>query len=111
VSLAIWGCYYNGSGACTDVTNIGFVGLVSAGNGRYGQSDLAGNILEWNLDMNASYTGPCFDCANATAGTGRVVRGGVYNSNSATYLRNGLRSQTSPVGRYPLLGGRCARTP
>ena len=57
---AIWNCNYGSDpGNCTDVTNIAPVGSATLGAGLWGQLDLVGNLLEWNLDYNAPYASPC----------------------------------------------------
>ena len=49
------------------------------GDGKWGQSDLAGNVWEWTLDWYASpYSMPCNNCADLTAASYRVVRGGGF---------------------------------
>jgi formylglycine-generating enzyme required for sulfatase activity len=111
-SLAIYGCYYNGTGSCTGVTNIAAVGSVAAGAGKWGQLDLAGNVWEWNLDW---YRGldvtQCNNCANLTAASFRVIRGGSFKFD-ATGLPAAVRyNYYFPAGRDVGLGGRCARTP
>jgi len=60
-SLAVYNCYFNSTGICSGVSQIAPVGSVTAGNGKWGQSDLAGNVYEWTLDSFASpYTQiPC----------------------------------------------------
>jgi formylglycine-generating enzyme required for sulfatase activity len=110
-NLAVYGCYYNGSGSCTGVTNIASVGSVAAGNGKWGQSDLAGNVWEWVLDWYVSpYPKPCNNCANLTAASDRVIRsGGFYDP--ASYLLSSYRFYYTPAARFNPLGARCARTP
>lgn len=84
-----------------------------AGNGKFGQSDLAGNVFEWVLD---GYKVPynetnCIDCAYLPPGPPRVIRGGGY-VNAATYLRAGNREYSrAPSTRSDFIGVRCARTP
>ena len=69
---AIFECNYPpGSTTCTGVTNIAPVGTAQLGAGFYGQLDLAGELNEWMLDYNASYTVPCVDCAFLTHASGR----------------------------------------
>jgi formylglycine-generating enzyme required for sulfatase activity len=46
-NLAVYGCFYNGTGTCSGITNIAPVGSVAAGSSRWGQFDLAGNVWEW----------------------------------------------------------------
>lgn len=81
------------------------------GNGRWGHSDLAGNVLEWTLDWyDPAYVSPCTDCANLTPGTLRVLRGGNFLDN-APFLRTSARGNLSPSDRADVVGFRCARKP
>ncbi len=113
---AIYNCYYpNGSGTlCTGVANIAPVGNASQGVARWGQLDMAGEVLEWNLDWYANYTS-CTDCADTTVASGRVVRGGSFNSPSVplpVQLLPPTRSGDAfPADRDVHDGFRCARTP
>jgi formylglycine-generating enzyme required for sulfatase activity len=108
-NLAVYSCRYNGSGTCTGVTNIAPVGSVPAGNGRYGQSDLAGNLWEWTLDWYASpYLNPCNNCSYVQANAAdRVPRGGGFNTD-APYLS--FRGNNTPTSRNNYLAARCARS-
>jgi len=114
--LAVYGCYFpSGTGSCSGVTNIAPVGSIplSRGNGRYGQADLAGNVIEWNLDSYEAYATPCVNCANsAVAATYRVFRGGELYGDASNLLSSD-RSDTvaTPDFRYFNVGLRCARTP
>ena len=81
------------------------------GDGKWGQSDLGGNVLEWTLDYYASpYLLPCNDCANSTVSSTRVIRGGGFLY-SASGLRAAYRYFYAPAGRGFDVGLRCARTP
>jgi formylglycine-generating enzyme required for sulfatase activity len=79
------------------------------GDSWAGHTDLAGNVGEWTLDWHATqYSDPCVDCANLTAASNRVWRGGGYLSGAAS-LRTAARIVNSPGIRYYYLGSRCAR--
>jgi formylglycine-generating enzyme required for sulfatase activity len=101
------GCYGNAANA---------VGSESpAGDGLWGQSDLAGNVWEWQLDWHESpYPTPsCNNCADTadTNASYRVVRGGGFGIDAADLLAS-VRDYDAPAGRdYDGLGFRCARTP
>jgi formylglycine-generating enzyme len=80
-----------------------------AGDGKYGQADLAGNVSEWTLDWyQSAYVDPCADCADLTPSTSRVFRGGGFYE-GASSLRTAFRNVVAPTGRYDTLGVRCAR--
>jgi len=77
---------------------------------RWGQLDLAGNVVEWNLDWFAPYVDPCVDCAYliATPAAGRVDRGGGCASDLSSLspqARSGWSLRSSEIGV------RCARAP
>jgi sulfatase modifying factor 1 len=79
-----------------------------AGDGRWGQADLAGSVWEWNLDWMADYAEPCVDCAVVSGGDYRIARGGGFKSMPAE-LRTALRSWGTPAERDSFFGARCAR--
>jgi formylglycine-generating enzyme required for sulfatase activity len=109
-SLAIYGCYYDGTGTCIGVTNIARVGSAAAGNGKWGQSDLAGNVWEWVFDgFSSPIIVPCNNCAETTSVYYRVYRGGSF-SNDASTLQLTYRLANAPATRGNYLGIRCART-
>lgn len=101
-------CVGDGMPGCAG-TDVVAVGTKSAGDGLWHQSDLAGNVWEWTLDLYASYANPCTDCANLTVGSDRVIRGGGL-SNGASDLRTGVRHNFTPSYRYYSVGVRCARS-
>jgi formylglycine-generating enzyme required for sulfatase activity len=79
------------------------------GDGKWGQSDLAGNVYEWTLDKYASvYGNPCNDCADLTPASNRVIRSGHALTN-ATYLRTADRRYSPSTVATALVGVRCAR--
>jgi formylglycine-generating enzyme required for sulfatase activity len=110
-NLAVWDCRYHGTGNCSGTTNIAPVGSVPAGNGKWGQSDLAGNIWEWIFDWHSpSYAVPCSDCADITESPGRLARGGCFSCQSTTVLGVAYRTNHAPNRRLNFFGVRCART-
>ena len=87
------------------------VGSKSPGNGRWGQSDLSGNLTEWTLDreMRPYAAGACSDCCYWTRyGPDPIAHGGSFLSDSG-WLLNSWR--ISSVGATSDAGARCARTP
>ena len=102
-------CSGDGMPGCT-VADLLRVGSKPAGDGRWGQSDLAGNVFEWTLDSFAGYVSPCTDCADLTVAPNRVARGGSF-ADDATYLRTADRRYQYPAAsRNVVLGVRCARS-
>ena len=80
------------------------------GDGKWGQSDLAGNVFEWTLDTFVPYVTPCSDCANFGAGGARVNRGGSSNLVAGVALSS-YRNNDPPTTRDASIGVRCARVP
>jgi formylglycine-generating enzyme required for sulfatase activity len=79
------------------------------GDGRWGQSDLGGNVWEWTLDWRGTpYPMPCRDCADVAAGAYRSFRGGSFDDIAAT-LRSADRHVYYPEYRG-FIGSRCARS-
>jgi formylglycine-generating enzyme required for sulfatase activity len=93
--------------ATTGAQNVG--SKSPKGDGKWGQSDLAGNLWEWTLDWYANYATTCNNCADLTAASGRVFRGGDFDD-FASYLRSAGRSDGDPWGGFSIIGARCART-
>ena len=110
---AIYGAYYpNGSGVLQSVANLAPVGTATSGAGLWGQLDLAGEMWEWNLDWYAPYVDPCIDCANLTAASHRVFRGGDFGSlTSTSVVLPSSRFLGTAFPRSLGVGFRCARTP
>jgi formylglycine-generating enzyme required for sulfatase activity len=109
---ASWNCNGDGVLSCT-AADLVAVGTNPAGDGRWGHSDLAGNVWEWTLDWKRSpYATPCTDCAELDSSLGvHVVRGGSFGD-AAQDMRAGARGTVRPpVVREIDIGFRCARTP
>jgi sulfatase modifying factor 1 len=91
------------------------VGSTPKGNGKWGQSDLAGNVREWVLDYDAAYVNPCTDCADLTLNSNnyREWRGGDFSAPARTTpaspLRTAFRSSQYAAIRLAAVGIRCAR--
>jgi formylglycine-generating enzyme required for sulfatase activity len=82
------------------------------GDGKWGQSDLAGNLLEWTLDWQVTpYSTPCTNCAQLTDTLApvRAARGG-YVLDFASDLRSASRFGYGPGALLDAVGARCART-
>ena len=105
-------CIGDGMLACA-VTDFIQVGKMPLGDGRWGQSDLTGNVAEWTLDWrNASYVNPCTDCADLTISLFRIARGGSIFDH-VPFLRTSSRNFFMPASQGDIpgeLGARCART-
>ena len=104
-------CIGDGVTGCA-LTDLVPVGSKPMGDGRWGHSEMSGNVLEWTLDWyKSTYDNPCVDCANLTPATFRVVRGGCFNLGTVV-LRPAYRvSVTAPDARGERVGVRCARLP
>jgi formylglycine-generating enzyme required for sulfatase activity len=96
--------------AVYDRSRVSVVGsLSSAGDGRWGHADLAGNVAEWVVDESADYPVPCNDCARLAVGTmDRRHRGGDY-SEAAETLLTAERSSLNPLSASSGVGIRCVR--
>jgi formylglycine-generating enzyme len=108
ISLAIGGCLYDGNPTCTDA-DIAPVGSAPDGNARWGQADLAGNSMEWVLDLYLdAFEQPCVDCAQLACSSGaeRVDLGG--SDTDTTLLQTTQRHFDAPTS---MVGARCARAP
>jgi formylglycine-generating enzyme len=99
--------YHTGPRYCYDGAND--VGSESPkGDGRWGQSDLAGNVQEFTLDWYSTpYEPTCDNCAYLDPASGRVSRGGGWEfyTPDALHLRAAFRDPASGSQ-----GFRCARS-
>jgi len=93
-------------------TSLGRVGSHSPqGDGRFGQSDLAGSVYEWTLDFDGEpYVTPCENCMTTTEASTRVIRGG-YLDSSARDIQASSRSSSPSSNRSYAIGVRCAHAP
>jgi formylglycine-generating enzyme len=100
-------CFGDGVDGCA-ITDLIDVGTKPLGDGKWGQSDLGGNVWEWSLDWSAAYVDPCIDCANLVTATMRVIRGAGFD-NIDVNLRSQYRFPWDPTVRSRHVGLRCAR--
>jgi formylglycine-generating enzyme required for sulfatase activity len=108
-SYTSYGCIEDGAASCA-LTDIVPVGMRPKGDGRWGQSDLAGNIEEWTRDSEDQYQSPCTDCANLGNGE-RALRGGNWYTDPVQFLRTGTRYSAPDQENSIARGFRCARAP
>jgi formylglycine-generating enzyme len=85
------------------------VGSTPLGDGRWGQSDLAGNVVEWTLDYHQEYPPTCVDCLTTAASSDRTNRGGSYENSLAFFLSVSYRGYSELTTVAPTQGFRCAR--
>jgi sulfatase modifying factor 1 len=88
-----------------------------AGDGKWGQSDLAGNVSEWALDVGSG--GPCVDCIDTLQlprgpetpllDDARMIRGGGLGA--AFSLESSAINDDEATDRNIQQGARCARVP
>jgi formylglycine-generating enzyme len=92
--------------SCAYPQNVG--AKATKGDGKWGHSDLAGNLWEWVQDFEGSYPMPCTNCANLTAAIHGTFRSGSF-ANDASYLPTSSRFFHGPDLRFYNVGVRCAR--
>jgi formylglycine-generating enzyme required for sulfatase activity len=100
-------CIGDGMPGCT-VSDLVVAGSKPLGEGKWGHSELAGNVAEWVLDWIDNYPANCVDCATLTGGPNRVTRGGAFDDPSDD-ARSAFRIGAPPATRSTTLGFRCAR--
>ncbi|WP_437587428.1 formylglycine-generating enzyme family protein [Sorangium sp. So ce1000] len=120
---AVFGChgFTEASGGSCTIADLLPVGSRSSGDeatsgdGRWGQADLAGSLWEWTLDWysddyptSSQRCDLCDNCANLTAASGRVMRGGGFDDDLEN-LTTSNRLPGKPAERYYGFGARCAR--
>jgi len=105
-----------------DISSIHKVGMSPSGDGKYGQSDLAGGLYEFVLDYRAVNSGDSVctggknttsDCAdlNPEHSNGeRLLRGSpFFESQAPAYIRTSHFYEWAAGTRYYAVGFRCAR--
>jgi len=109
-NYANYAAQLNGVDYCVANFAVNRVGSESpTGDGLYGQSDLAGNVWEWELDWYAQpYVIPCINCSNTIPASLRVIRGGGADS-GLDPLHGSFRNGDTPLTHSFGYGARCAR--
>jgi cysteine-rich repeat protein len=106
---AVYNCLGDGDTDCSS-GDVLAVGSKPAGQGRYGQDDLAGSMWEWALDYYEPYpTGSITDYASVTGGSSRALRGGSWYYTALYLAVGGRRLSSLPTDRSRHIGFRCAR--
>jgi formylglycine-generating enzyme required for sulfatase activity len=107
--LTIDCAHANDTGCAGDVFAVGTTS--PAGDGMWGQAELAGNALEWVFDWDDAYASPCDDCVGVAVSGSRVARGGA-TWDTTDHARTGSRYHAgAPTDRAGGVGTRCARSP
>ncbi len=113
-STTIDGTYAVYDTGCADCAQyVAGVGSKSPlGDGKWGQADMAGNVVEWVMDgyANPYSIVPCNNCAELSVLTFRMYRGGGSNDFAPTLLSS-ARQNAAPANHGALTGARCARAP
>lgn len=105
-TYASYNCTADGVANCT-IADLLSVGSLPKGDGRWGQSDMIGNVGEWTLDVGNALPQPCTDCWAPPPGN-MIFRGSGFD-NTFDNLRNAYRVVTNPTSRVRNIGARCAR--
>jgi eukaryotic-like serine/threonine-protein kinase len=88
------------------------VGSFPAGVSAEGAFDLQGNVMEWVADWDGPMSeAPETNPTGPTRGEKRVVRGGVFTTESQAWLRPGFRFALAAESKSHGVGFRCASAP
>ena len=102
-------CYGDRVSGCT-IQDFTLVGSHPAGDAKWGQADMSGNVAEWVADGDADKGATCVDCVDGTNNDGaRRVRGGSYNTGAPGTLRVADYFTADPGTPSERIGVRCAR--
>ena len=113
---ASYDCNNNSCGDGTfgcQVTDILDVGMKPNGNGKWGQSDLQGNVREWLVDWVNNPPNPCTNCANFTPNSNpqRLFWGGSFSDSTTSMRLTSYRCGYDPMAQNVAFGARCVRSP
>jgi|HubBroStandDraft_6_1064221.scaffolds.fasta_scaffold215159_2 sulfatase modifying factor 1 len=106
-----------GGGFCSPGGTNGVGSESPVGDGKWGQSDLGGNVWEWALDVGSG--GPCVDCIDTLQlprgpetpllDDARMIRGGGLGASFT--LQSSAINDDDATNRNIQQGARCARAP
>jgi sulfatase modifying factor 1 len=111
-TYAVYECTADGSApficAISDILSVG--SKSPKGDSKWGQSDMAGSVYEWNFDCSTAYPLPCNNCAALQCTIDRVMRGGgwLYGKTSQATTN---RYAGFAFAHFSGTGARCARNP
>ncbi len=101
-------CFGDGDPECA-VTDQGRAGSKPMGEGKWGHSELVGNVYEWTFDLAGPAPVPCLDCAQLTGPPEIAIYRGASMIGSPAAVRIFVRPNGNKVGLAPDRGFRCAR--
>jgi formylglycine-generating enzyme required for sulfatase activity len=88
------------------------VGATPVGDGKWHQSDLSGNVVEWAFDGSGPAANPCINCAAIGDDDLRAMRGGgAFDEAKRVRAAPRYFVDLNATGRTMSLGMRCARVP